>query len=177
MKMDAGMDTGPIVAQQETPIRPEDNATSLHERLAWIGADLLVQTIPAYVSGSITPCPQPVEGSSHARKITKEDGRIDWSLPASQLWNRIRGLQPWPGAYTSWPFSNKIRHIKILEASVLLSDPSPPGTILQANPSELLVACGENALQIKKIQPEGRRAMTAGEFLAGHNVPMGEKLD
>jgi methionyl-tRNA formyltransferase len=98
MKMDAGMDTGPSLAQVTTPISPDDNAQTLHDRLADLGGELLVKTIPDYVAGSITPRPQPAEGATYARKITKEDGRIDWTQPARAIWNRIRGLTPWPAA-------------------------------------------------------------------------------
>ena len=100
MKMDAGLDTGPIVAQRRTPILPADDSATLHDRLARLGAELLAQTIPDYVAGKIQPQPQPAEGVSHAPKIKKEDGRIDWNLPAQTIWNRLRAFTPWPGAFT-----------------------------------------------------------------------------
>jgi methionyl-tRNA formyltransferase len=103
MKMDAGLDTGPIVSQRRTPIRPEDDSATLHDRLAQLGAELLVQTIPDYVAGKIQPVPQPAEGASHAAKIKKEDGRIDWNQPARTIWNRLRAFTPWPGAFTFLP--------------------------------------------------------------------------
>jgi methionyl-tRNA formyltransferase len=103
MKMDAGLDTGPIVSQRRTPIRPEDDSATLHDRLARLGAELLVQTIPDYVAGKIQPVPQPAEGASHAAKIKKEDGRIDWNQPAQTIWNRLRAFTPWPGAFTFLP--------------------------------------------------------------------------
>ena len=100
MKMDAGLDTGPIVSQRRTPILPADDSATLHDRLARLGAELLAQTIPDFVAGKIQPQPQPVAGVSHAPKIKKEDGRIDWSLPAKTIWNRLRAFTPWPGAFT-----------------------------------------------------------------------------
>jgi methionyl-tRNA formyltransferase len=100
MKMDVGLDTGDIVAQWHTPIRPEADSATLHDRLAQLGAELLVQTIPDYVAGKIRPTPQPVEGASYATKIKKEDGRIDWNQPAQTIWNRLRAFTPWPGAFT-----------------------------------------------------------------------------
>jgi methionyl-tRNA formyltransferase len=103
MKMDVGLDTGPIVAQRRTPIRPEDDSATLHNRLAQLGAELLVQTIPDYVAGKIQPVPQPAEGASYAAKIKKEDGRIDWNQPARTIWNRLRAFTPWPGAFTFLP--------------------------------------------------------------------------
>jgi methionyl-tRNA formyltransferase len=103
MKMDAGLDTGPIVSQRRTPIRPGDDSATLHDRLAQLGAELLVQTMPDYVAGKIQPRPQPAEGASHAAKIKKEDGRIDWNRPAREIWNRLRAFTPWPGAFTFLP--------------------------------------------------------------------------
>ena len=100
MRINAGLDTGDIVAQRRTPIRPEDDSATLHDRLAQLGAELLVQTIPDYVAGKIRPTPQPAEGASYAAKIKKEDGRIDWNQPAQTIWNRLRAFTPWPGAFT-----------------------------------------------------------------------------
>jgi len=103
MKMDASLDTGPIVSQRRTAIRSEDDSATLHDRLAQLGAELLAQTIPDYVAGKIQPVPQPAEGVSHAAKIKKEDGRIDWNRPAREIWNRLRAFTPWPGAFTFLP--------------------------------------------------------------------------
>src|SRR5476651_1431892 len=100
MQMDAGLDTGPVLATRRTPILPTDDSQILHDRLAQLGAELLVETIPDYVAGKIKPQPQPAEGSSYAAKIRKEDGQIDWSKPALQIWNRLRAFTPWPGAFT-----------------------------------------------------------------------------
>src|SRR5271165_5851262 len=103
MKMDADLDTGPILAQRRTPIESGDDAATLHDRLGRLGAELLLATIPDYVAGKIQPQPQPAEGVSHAPKIKKEDGRIDWSLPAQTTVNRLRAFTPWPGAFTFLP--------------------------------------------------------------------------
>jgi len=103
MKMDAGLDTGPILAQRRTPIESGDDAATLHDRLGRLGAELLLATLPDYVAGKIQPQPQPAEGVSHAPKIKKEDGRMDWSLPAQTIVNRLRAFTPWPGAFTFLP--------------------------------------------------------------------------
>jgi methionyl-tRNA formyltransferase len=103
MKMDAGLDTGPIVAQRRTPIQPTDDSATLHDRLARLGAELLLATLSDHVAGKIQPRPQPVAGVSHAPKIKKEDGRIDWHLPAQTILNRLRAFTPWPGAFTFLP--------------------------------------------------------------------------
>ena len=100
MKMDAGLDTGPILSQSRTPIHAADDSSRLHDRLAPLGADLLVQTIPDYIAGKTQPVPQPSDGASYAAKIKKEDGRIDWNQPAQTILNRLRAFTPWPGAFT-----------------------------------------------------------------------------
>jgi methionyl-tRNA formyltransferase len=103
MRIDAGLDTGDIVAQRRVAIRPEDDSAALHDRVAHISAELLVQTIPDYMAGKIQPRPQSAEGVSYAEKIKKEDGRIDWQLPAQTILNRLRAFTPWPGAFTFLP--------------------------------------------------------------------------
>jgi len=175
MKMDAGMDTGAILTQRTTPITPEDNGTTLHDRLALMGAELLLATIPGYIFGEIKPQPQSAEGVTYAPKIKKEDGRVDWRQPAVVIWNRLRAFTPWPGAYTAWTTGAKIHTLKIWSAQVV-DRSGPPGEILQANKSGIVVCCGEHALCITELQREGGRRMTAGEFLAGHPLRSGEKL-
>ena len=201
MKMDAGMDTGPILSQTRTPILPEDNSATLHDRLARLGADLLAETIPGYVAGKIQPRPQPAEGASHAPKIKKEDGRIDWKLPAQIIWNRLRAFTPWPGAFTFLPDSvgqassragAKVacperlaeslappKLVKIWQAEIVADAAARrpyPGEILSADKNGIVVGCGQGALRILELQPESGRRMTAAEFLAGHALKMGDKF-
>ncbi len=175
MKMDAGLDTGPILSEKRTPITPEDDSQTLHDRLADIGAALIVPTIRDYVAGKIAPVPQAGEGASYARKITKEDGRIDWTQPARVLWNRIRAFTPWPGAFTFLHAEPKPRLLKIWKADVAGAQ-GPPGEIQQADKHGILVACGEGALLITELQREGGRRVTAQEFLAGANLKAGNRL-
>src|SRR6266849_5176504 len=134
MKMDAGLDTGAVLAQAPTPIAPEDDAPSLHDRLARLGADLLVKTLPDYAAGKIIPQPQPAAGATHARKITREDGRLDWPQPARGLWNRVRALKPWPGTFTLLPTTYKSRLLKIWSAEIESQLAGEPGNILRADP-------------------------------------------
>jgi len=176
MQMDAGLDTGPILTQTTTPIDPADDAQTLHDRLATLGGELLVKTIPDHVAGKITPRPQPAEGVTHARKITKEDGCLDWSQPARILWHRIRGFTPWPGAFTHIPADDKPRLLKLWRAEVEPNLTGPPGTILRADKDGIIIACGQQALRIHQLQREGGRKMTAQEFLAGHPLPPGTRL-
>src|SRR5207302_11004602 len=134
-----------------------------------------------YVAGKIQPCPQPAEGVSYAPKIKKTDGQIDWNQPASMIRNRIRGLVPWPGAFThlqdqleapaSLPASSGL--LKIWQADVMgLS--GPPGVILQADNTGIIVGCGDSALRIQTLQREGGRRLAAADFLAGHPLRLGQ---
>ncbi|HEY6168556.1 MAG TPA: methionyl-tRNA formyltransferase [Verrucomicrobiae bacterium] len=176
MKMDAGLDTGDIVATVTTPIEAGDNAATLHDRLAKLGAELLVRTIPDYVAGYITPRPQPAEGASYARKITKEDGALDWKLPATTLWNRVRGLTPWPGSFTHLDAPPKPILLKVWKAEPLTHDGATPGLVAAADRNGIVVGCGEGALRITEVQREGGRRLSAAEFLAGHPLAPGTRL-
>lgn len=175
MKMDAGLDTGEILMQQATPITAEDDSQTLHDRLAAMGAALLVQTIRDYVAGKISSRPQPAEGTSHARKISKEDGLLDWSKPARELWNRMRAFTPWPGTFTHLPGQPKPHVLKIWRAEVA-NQSGKPGEIISADKNGIVVGAGENAMRILVLQKEGGRRMTAQEFLAGHHLKPGDKL-
>ncbi len=175
MKMDAGLDTGGIVAQRRAAIQQADDSATLHDRLARLGAELLAQTIPDYVAGKIPPRPQPAEGVSHAPKIKKEDGRIDWNLPARTIWNRLRAFTPWPGAFSFLKAEPKPRLLKIWKAEIAGCS-GQPGAILSADKSGIVVACGKEALRILELQREGGRRMSAVEFLAGHPLETGDKF-
>jgi methionyl-tRNA formyltransferase len=188
MKMDVGLDTGPIVSQCRTAIQPEDDSATLHDRLAQLGVELLVRTIPDFVAGKIQPVPQPDADVSYAAKIKKEDGRIDWNQPAQTIWNRLRAFTPWPGAYT---FLRSAEHcsaggavlrapkphlLKIWKAEVVEKS-GGAGEILSADKTGIVVGCGEMALRVLELQREGGRRMSAVEFLAGHALKVGEKFE
>jgi methionyl-tRNA formyltransferase len=175
MKMDPGLDTGDILTERRTPIHPDDNSQTLHDGLAKLGAELLVDTIRDYIAGKIVPRPQPAAGATYARKISKEDGRLDWSQPARVLWNRIRAFTPWPGAFTYLPAQNRPLLLKVWQAEI--SDLSgAPGEILHTDKSGIVVACAKQSLKILTLQREGGRRMTAQEFLTGHPLACGQKL-
>lgn len=196
MKMDVGMDTGDILTQRTTPIAAADNGQTLHDRLAQIGAALLVQTIPDYIAGKTPPRPQDALLATHATKIKKADGQIDWLLPATTIWNRLRAFTPWPGVFTflfgvppsgssgpaittppegGTPNAPRPQLLKIWEAQV--ADTSgEPGKILAADKSGIVVGCGEGSLKILVLQREGGRRLIAGEFLAGHPLKVGDQL-
>lgn len=196
MKMDVGMDTGAILAQRTTPIAAEDNGQTLHDRLAQLGAELLVQTIPDYTAGRIQPHPQNNALATHAPKIKKEDGHIDWRQPAKTIGHRLRAFTPWPGAFTllfgvppsggsvaagpespkgGTPNAPRPRLLKIWSAQVT-DVTGAAGKILAADKSGIVVACGEGALKILELQLEGGRRMTAPDFLLGHPLKPGDRL-
>lgn len=174
MKMDAGMDTGGTLAQRTTPILPGDDSASLHNRLAQLGADLLLETIPGYVTGKIQPRPQP-EGATYAPRIKKEDGHINWNLPARTILNRMRAFRPWPGAFTFLNRDSKPHLLKIWEADVV-EKRGPAGQILSADEGGIVIGCGDKALRVAELQLEGGRRLRTREFLTGHPLRIGENL-
>jgi methionyl-tRNA formyltransferase len=189
MKMDAGLDTGPILSTRRTPILPTDDSQALHDRLAQLGAALLAETIPAYVAGNISPQPQPAAGSTYAAKIKKEDGQIDWNSPAQKIWHRLRAFTPWPGAFTFLQAERKPQLLKIWKAEPVedgrdsaLRCPDAAarrpyrGTILSADKTGIVVGCGAGALRIWELQREGGKRMTAEQFLIGHPLKPGQKF-
>ncbi len=173
MLIDAGLDTGDILLAQETEIGPDETAVELAQRLALMGADLLVQTLRGLQAGAITPRPQDHEQATFAPMLTKDAGRIDWSWPAPKIHNRIRGFQPWPGAFTF--FGGRTLHIwrsRLSETDLT----SPPGTVHVARHA-LLVACGGNtAIELLELQIEGRNRISAAAFINGQRLGGGELL-
>ena len=166
------MDAGDIILQKDYPIGEEDTAGSLEPKLADFGAELLLKALDLLEAG-IAPCePQDENAVTWARKLEKEDGRLDWRKPATRLRNEIRGFQPWPGAFTM--IGGK--RLKVLFARVE-EKVGTPGTLLDVAGEGLLVACGENALRLLEVQPEGRPAMSGRAFLNGVGLRVGEQLE
>ena len=175
MKMDAGLDTGAVLAEAVTPIGPEDDSPGLHQRLAVLGADLLVKTIPDWVAGKVQPQPQPATGSTYAAKIKKEDGQIDWNRPAAEIGRRLRGFLPWPGAFTFLTVEGKPQLLKIWRLEVMKYS-GTPGEVLSAGADGITIGCGEGAVRVLELQREGGRRQTAEQFLAGSVLRPGMKL-
>ena len=169
MQMEAGLDTGPVLAVRRTPILPEDTSESLHLRLSELGGALVREELPRLLAGALTAHPQPAEGVTLARLVEKEDGRLDWSRPAVELERRVRAFVPWPGGWT--PLGPQL--LKVWRAEVV-PGAGPPGTVLAAQ-GRLEVACAEGALRLVEVQPEGKRRMSAAEFLSGHRLREGER--
>jgi methionyl-tRNA formyltransferase len=173
MKLDAGLDSGPLLAQCQTAIRADDTRTSLTERLSLLGAELLMETLPAYLAGDLQPKPQVTGEATVADRLRKQDGELDWSRPATELDRRIRAFTPWPGTFTFW----NGQRLKVLEAT-----PRPewkgdatPGTIVCLDDAAA-VATGEGALRLEKVQMAGRRAMAIQPFLRGHHGFVSSRL-
>jgi methionyl-tRNA formyltransferase len=167
MLMDKGFDTGPILAQEQTSILPQDTTESLSNKLAHVGAQLLIKTLPLWLEGHLTPQPQIETEATYSKTITKEDGEIDWHLSAVELWQRLRAFQPWPGCYTRW--QGKL--IKIIKAIPLpeVQGGKPGQVVVIRQPQGTLVGVqtAEGVLQLLQVQLEGKRAMSAEEFIRG----------
>jgi methionyl-tRNA formyltransferase len=173
MFMDKGMDTGNILLTKKEPILPEDTAATLQDRMAKAGAELLIKTLKYFVANKIKSRPQDHSKATYAPLLKKQDGHINWQRPAEKLESFIRGMTPWPGAFT---FHNEKR-LKIIKAAPILEGVSEAaGTILKTFPDELRVATGKGALSILEIQgPSGKRLGIA-EFLRGYRLPAGTIL-
>ena len=172
MRMEAGLDTGPILATARTPIRPGDTGSTLHDRLADLGAELLVQSLPGIASGQIRPVPQPADGVTYARKISREDGRIDWNQPAETVARRARAFSPWPGSFCTFntPGGHARSILKVHAMEVIHGHPGAAGEVLGTSKDGTLVACARDAVRLVEVQPEGGRRMHAAAFMAGHPV-------
>lgn len=183
MRMDEGLDTGGVVAVERTPIGSQDTGQTVHDRLAELGARLIANVLPDWLKGGLTAVPQPSEGVTYARKLTKEDGRLDWSKPVEALDRRVRALNPWPGAFTTLAAeaAGGAGLLKIWDAHPVGAGDwaaAAPGEVVVARGDVLVVAAGDGrrGLAIEVLQREGRRRMTARELLAGGAVRTGMRL-
>ena len=174
MLMEEGMDTGAMLLQEAIPITSTDTTDTLAPRLAELGGRLLVETIAQLKAGTLAPRPQDASQVTFAPLLKKEDGVIDWALPATALANRIRGLSPWPGAYTTVAGGDRwtIWRALALPGSVA----KPPGMIIAVTTDAIHVATGEGILAVIELQPANSRRMAVSQFLAGHPVAIGLRL-
>jgi methionyl-tRNA formyltransferase len=173
MLMDEGMDTGPVLSQAICPISPQDTRESLSAKLAQLGADLLMDTLPHWLAGKIEPQPQDHSQATYSRIIAKQDGLIDWSQSAVEIWRRSRAYYPWPGSYTYW--QGKL--LKVLRAEALphWSGEEEPGQVMALREG-LAVATGEGALLLSEVQLAGKRALNVEDFARGHGDFVGSVL-
>lgn len=168
MRMDEGMDTGPVIARAELPILPEDTSATLHDKLAALGAGLLRDHLPAYLRGERPPAPQPTEGVVMAPMIKKEDGQLDFNRPAIELERRMRAFTPWPGAFTH--FEGALLKVQALKVG---TGKGAPGEVLKVSTDGIEVATAAGSAILTSLQPEGKKPMTAQQFLAGRKVTVG----
>jgi len=168
--MDEGMDTGPILLQRETEIGPEETRGELERRLAELGGQLVVEAVHGYLAGGLRPRPQP-PGGSLAPRLNREDGRIDWTWPAERVHNWVRAMNPWPSAFTHF----RGRRLKLHRTRVGPRLEGAPGE-LRPEGRRLFVICGEGAVELVEVQPEGKRAMSAQDFLNGYRPRPGERF-
>jgi methionyl-tRNA formyltransferase len=172
MRMEEGLDTGPVAMAERVAITPDMNAGDLHDRLMGLGADLMVRSLAALSRGGLSFTPQPTEGVTYAHKLTNEDSRIDWARAASDVHNQVRGLSPFPGAYFTADVGKGPERVKVLRTA-LAEGSGAPGTLLDAAGT---VACGEGALRLVQVQPAGKPAMGADAFLRGRRLGPGARL-
>jgi len=168
------MDTGPILTQRRIPILSHDTTGSLFQKLSGLGAELLMETLPQWLEGRLVPRPQDNDKATYCKMIAKEDGLIDWRCPAVELWRKVRAFQPWPGGYTTW----QGRTVKIIEA-VPLSGEGAPGkvvTISHELDAPVGVHTGQGVLGLVQVQLEGKRVMSAAEFIRGQREFIGTQL-
>jgi methionyl-tRNA formyltransferase len=168
MQMDEGLDTGAMLAKEVTAVTAGDTAQTLHDRLSEIGARAIVETLARL--DTLEPVPQPADGVTYAAKLTKDEGRLDWSRSASQLARQVRAFDPWPGAW----FEYRGDRIKVLAAIEVGTDATAePGVVIDG---QATIACGAGALQLTRLQRPGKGPLPAGEFLRGFALPPGTTL-
>ena len=168
MQMEEGLDTGPMLLAERVPIGPDTTAGALHDRLAALGARLVVEALRGLANGTLEAAPQPQEGATYAPKLDRAEGRLDWRRPAAELERKVRALAPRPGAW----FECEGERIRVLAAETAAGE-GVPGTVLD---DRLTVACGCGALRPIRVQREGRQAMDAAAFLRGRDLPAGTVL-
>ena len=172
MQMDAGLDTGPNLLQQSIPLTPHETAQTLHDKLAQLGAELIVQVIKQLGQSELAAVPQPTHGATYAAKLDKSEAALDWMKSALELDRAVRAYNPFPGAYTQF----ECAPLKIWKARPALDYRGAAGEILDTGGSGILVACGSGALFIEELQKPGGKRLTAAQFIAGNSLLVGLRL-
>lgn len=178
IQMTPGLDAGPCLAQERTPIDPEEDAATLEDRLAKLGAKLVLRIVDELATGTAKPVEQNSGEASKAPRLTKEHGAIDWARPSLDIKNLVRGVRPWPRAYTFWlrasgpPLRLNVDRVRLLEPGDVSA---APGTVVNIS-DRLIVSTGDGILEILEVQAAGKRAMPAAEFLRGNRVAVGDRL-
>ena len=172
MQMDRGLDTGPMLAAEAMPIAADDTAASLHDRLAALGARLIVRTLAQLERGELHALPQPEAGASYASKIGKAEAEIDWRESAAAIERKVRAFNPAPGAAATL----RGAALKIWRADAVAAE-GAPGSVLQAGPEGIVIACGSGALRVHELQRAGGKRLAPAQFLAGFRLGVGERLE
>ncbi len=172
MRMEEGLDTGPVAMCERVPIRPDMTAGELHDELMRLGADLMARALAALSRGALAFTPQPFEGVTYAPKITNDEARIDWTRAASHIHNQVRGLSPFPGAFFEADFGKGRERVKVLRTAQA-KGAGAPGTLLDGQGT---IACGEGAVRLVQVQPAGKPVMGGADFLRGRRVASGTTL-
>jgi len=174
MQLDEGMDTGPILLQERLAIEPNDTTETLSPRLAELGAQLVVSTLDALEKGAVAPRPQPEDGANVTPMLRRNFAKVDWTMPARQLVNRLRGFTPWPGLFTKFR-GGRLKIFGLEEVRPAPPGTEEPGTVLHADSAGILIRCGRGtAALMTEMQREGRRQLPADAFLIGERVSRGE---
>ncbi len=164
MQMDVGLDTGDMLLKRELPIHPDDTGGSLHDKLATLGGEAIVEAMPGILSGTLTPEKQRDEAANYAHKLSKEEGQIHWHLPAEEIERKVRALNPWPVAYTD----TSDKRIRVHAAQTGPGVNAAPGTIVARTREGIQVACGEGSLLITRLQLPGSKAISALDLVNGN---------
>jgi methionyl-tRNA formyltransferase len=175
MRMDEGLDTGPMLLAERTPISSADTAETVHDRLADLGARLIVSTLDGLMRNTIEPVAQPEDGVTYAHKLGKEEGALDWRRPAAELERKVRAFHPWPGTWFEVSKENGGERIKVLAAGLALAG-GAPGTLVVGRDGFPVVACGIGGLKLLQLQRPGRSAQPADAFLRGFALAAGAVL-
>ena len=176
MQMDEGLDTGDMLLKTEIPVEPKETGGSLFDKLAQAGAELCVETLEALQNGTVTPIPQGETTTAYAKMLDKQLGDINWNKTAVEIERLIRGLTPWPSAYTNWNEKvMKIWDAEVSDIDVEMED-AKPGTIVKVEKDAFYVQTGEGLLKVCELQIPGKKRMDAGAFLRGYQVKVGEEL-
>jgi methionyl-tRNA formyltransferase len=175
MQMDIGLDTGAMLLKEAVPITAETTASSLHDALADLGARMIVEAVDGLAAGRLTAEPQPADGVTYAAKLTRDDGRLDWSKGAAYVERQVRALTPWPGCWFDVPAPQGTERIKVLKAELAPTAPhAAPGAVVD---DRLTIACNEGAVRLTLVQRPGKAPVDGAAFLRGFALPPGTVLD
>ena len=175
MLLDEGMDSGPILAQVERPIGGAETADALTDHLFEIGASLLTRALDEWAAGELSPTPQNDADATFTRRLTREDGRLDWSEPADALGRRVRAMTPWPGAFTTWR-GRTVKVLRVRSKELGVRSEEEHGTVVALGGGRVAVSCGDGSLELVELQMEGRRRASASDFVAGYRDFVGATL-